>query len=96
MVFEIFQYPEADQDILAAVNYSKEISNSTASNFEKQLSKAYDQLERNPFFQIRYVDVRVLLLKKFPYIILFHIDEELKAVYILSVFCTHQNPEKYP
>jgi len=96
MVFEIFQYPEADQDILAAVNYYKEISNSTASNFEKQLSKAYDQLERNPFFQIRHDDVRVLPLKKFPYIILFHIDEIKKIVFVISVFCAHQNPEKYP
>ncbi|QQQ27302.1 type II toxin-antitoxin system RelE/ParE family toxin [Chryseobacterium indoltheticum] len=96
MIFEIFQYPEADQDILAAVNYYKEISNSTASNFEKELSKAYDQLERNPFFQIRYDDVRVLPLKKFPYIILFHIDEIKKIVFVISVFCTHQNPEKYP
>lgn len=96
MIFEIFQYPEADQDILTAVNYYKEISNSTASNFEKQLSKAYDLLERNPFFQIRYDDVRVLPLKKFPYIILFHIDEIKKIVFVISVFCTHQNPEKYP
>ncbi|MBO6186326.1 MAG: type II toxin-antitoxin system RelE/ParE family toxin [Chryseobacterium sp.] len=96
MAFEIFQYPEADEDILDAVNYYKEISNSVASNFERQLSKAYDKLERNPFFQIRYDDVRVLPLKKFPYIILFHIDELKKIVYVISVFCTHQNPEKYP
>ncbi len=96
MAFEIFQYPEADQDILGAVNYYKEISNSMASNFEKQLSEAYDKLERNPFFQIRYDDVRALPLKKFPYIILFHIDEIEKLVYVISVFCTHQNPEKYP
>lgn len=96
MAFEIFQYPEADQDILDAVDYYKTISNSTASNFEKQLSKAYDQLERNPFFQIRYDDVRVLPIKKFPYIILFHIDEIQKHIYVISVFCTHQNPEKYP
>jgi hypothetical protein len=64
MAFEIFQYPEANQDILDAVDYYKTISNSTVSNFEKQLSKAYDQLERNPFFQIRYDDVRVLPIKK--------------------------------
>ncbi|SMP03023.1 type II toxin-antitoxin system RelE/ParE family toxin [Chryseobacterium profundimaris] len=75
MAFEIFQYPEANQDILDAVDYYKTISNSTVSSFEKQLSKAYDQLERNTFFQIRYDDVRVLPIKKFPYIILFHIDE---------------------
>lgn len=50
MAFEIFQYSEADDDILEAINYYKKISNSVASNFEKQLSKAYDQLERNPFF----------------------------------------------
>ena len=96
MAFEIVQYPEADEDILNAVDYYKEISDSVVSSFEKQLSKAYDRLERNPFFQIRYDDVRALPLKKFPYVVLFHVDETKKIVYILSVFCTHQNPEKYP
>jgi len=27
---------------------------------------------------------------------LFDVDEKEKIVNILSVFCTHQNPEKYP
>ena len=27
MAFEIFQYPEADEDILEAINYYKKISN---------------------------------------------------------------------
>jgi len=96
MAFEIFHYPEANEDILEAVNYYKTISKSTALNFKQQLAKAYDQLERNPFFQIRYDDVRVLPLKKFPYIILFHRDKIQKFMYVISVFCTHQNPEKYP
>lgn len=96
MAFEIFQYPEADEDIMNAVEYYKEISNSVLSSFEKELSTAYDRLERNPFFQIRYDDIRVLPLRKFPYVVLFHIDEAKKIVYILSVFCTHQNPEKHP
>ena len=96
MAFEIFQYPEADEDILNAIDYYKEISNSVLSSFEKELSRAYDRLERNPFFQIRYDDVRILPLKKFPYLVLFHVDEAKKFVYVVSVFCTHQNPEKYP
>jgi len=96
MAFEIFQYPEADEDILNAIDYYKEISNSVLSSFEKELSRAYDRLERNPFFQIRYDDVRILPLRKFPYIVLFHVDVVKKFVYVISVFCTHQNPEKYP
>ncbi|CAD7807690.1 hypothetical protein CHRY9390_01699 [Chryseobacterium aquaeductus] len=96
MAFEIFQYPEADEDILNAIDYYKEISNSVLSSFEKELSKAYGKLERNPFFQIRYDDVRVLPFRKFPYVVLFHVDEVKKFVYVVSVFCTHQNPEKHP
>jgi hypothetical protein len=96
MAFEIFQYPEADEDILNAIDYYKEISNSVLSSFEKELSRVYDRLERNPFFQIRYDDIRVLPLRKFPYLVLFHVDEVKKFVYVVSVFCTHQNPEKYP
>ncbi len=96
MNYEIFQYPEADEDILDAINYYSQSSRTLASSFENQLSLAYEKLEKNPYFQIRYEDIRGLMIKKFPYLILFYINEEIRTVNILSVFCTHQNPEKYP
>jgi toxin ParE1/3/4 len=35
-------------------------------------------------------------MKKFPFIVFYTIDEELKIIIIKAVFHTSQNPIKYP
>jgi hypothetical protein len=35
-------------------------------------------------------------LKKFPFLLLYEIDDVEETVYIYSVFNTHLNPKKYP
>jgi len=35
-------------------------------------------------------------MKKFPFIVFYTIDEELKIIIIKAVFYTSQNPIKYP
>ncbi|WP_379967544.1 type II toxin-antitoxin system RelE/ParE family toxin [Epilithonimonas sp. UC225_85] len=86
----------ATQNIDEAIEYYKKVSSSSAKNLKKRIFEGYKILKLNPFFATKYNNVRALPLKKFPYILFFDIDEENKIVSILSVFCTHQNPEKYP
>ncbi|KNB62011.1 type II toxin-antitoxin system RelE/ParE family toxin [Chryseobacterium sp. Hurlbut01] len=84
--------PTAEKDIEEAlISRSKVLK-----NFNKQLDLAIDRIITNPYFQKRHRNVRVFTVKKFPYIIFCEISEDEKMIYILSVFCTHQNPEKYP
>ncbi len=61
-----------------------------------QLSKHINSISRNPFFQIRYSNVRCLPVNKFPYIIHFLLDEKRKTAYIISILHTSQNPDKWP
>lgn len=96
MEFKIKISSLASQDIDEAIRYYSNYSKPTAKKFINSVKEGFEILKINPFFNIRYGKVRALPLKKFPYILLFDLDEKMKIVNILSVFCTHQNPEKYP
>lgn len=96
MVYKIILSPKAEIEISDAFYYYSRFSKSAAKSFKKQLSDSYRKIRQNPFFEKKYYNVRVLPFSKYPYIILFRVDETAKKVFVLSVFCTHQNPEKYP
>ena len=69
-------------------------------DIRKKLTQIVDEyiesIATNPFFQIRYKDYHGLPVKIFPYIILYFKDDKEKIVFILSVFNTSQNTNKYP
>ena len=46
-------------------------------------------------FQIKYNQVRTLLLKQFPYHIHYHIDDIQKQIIILAVIHAYKNPADY-
>lgn len=96
MDFSFKFLPNAEENIEDATDYYAGISMKVLRNFNRQLDLSINRILINPYFQKRYKDVRAFPLKKFPYIIFYEVDEEEKMIYILSVFCTHQNPEKYP
>ena len=64
--------------------------------FLDEVESAFDTLRVNPFYAIRYKEIRGFALKKFPFLILFKVDDKQSLVYILAVFHTSQNPAKYP
>lgn len=86
----------AELDIENATDYYANISVRVLKSFNKRLDEALLKISISPFLQKKYEEVRFLALRNFPYIVLYEVDEEIKTIYILSVFCTHQNPEKYP
>lgn len=92
MDFRFKFLPIAEENIEEATDYYANISLKVL----KQLDLSISRIVSNPYFQKRFKNVRALPVKKFPYIIFYEISEEEKIIYILSVFCTHQNPEKYP
>ena len=86
----------ADKEIDQAIEYHSGNSEDGEYNFKAQLNRVLDALELNPFYQVRYKNIRALPFKSLPYIVLFEIDEQEKLVYIYSVFNTYQDPQKYP
>lgn len=96
MAYKIVLSPKVEVEVDDVIKYYNQFSKSAAKSSKKQLSDLYKKIRLNPFFEKKYNSVRSLPFSKYPYIILFRIDETAKKVYVLSVFCTHQNPEKYP
>ncbi|KFE98448.1 plasmid stabilization system [Chryseobacterium formosense] len=96
MVFNFKFLSIAEENIEEATEYYANISLKVLKSFNKQLDLSISRIVTNPYFQKKYRDIRAFPLKKFPYIIFYEINEEEKMIYIVSVFCTHQNPEKYP
>ena len=96
MDFSFKFLPIAEDNIEEATDYYANISLKVVKSFNKQLDLSINRIVINPYFQKRFKNVRALPVKKFPYIIFYEVNDEEKVIYILSVFCTHQNPEKYP
>jgi hypothetical protein len=94
--YKIYFSEIADKDIEQAVEYYSNISESSVYNFKYQLNQVLDNLELNPFYQVRYKNVRAIPFKSLPFITLFSINEKEKIVYIYSFFNTYQDTLKYP
>ncbi|WP_449389015.1 type II toxin-antitoxin system RelE/ParE family toxin [Chryseobacterium lineare] len=96
MDFNFKFLPIAEENIEEATDYYAKISLKVLKDFNKQLDLSISRIITNPYFQKRFKSVRAFPVKKFPYIIFYEVNENEKMIYILSVFCTHQTPEKYP
>jgi plasmid stabilization system protein ParE len=88
--------PAVQGDINNAVNYYKLISPKLAKQFLFRVREAKTYIQRSPLsFQIKYKDVRTLLLIQFPFHIHYIINEEQKQVIILAIIHAYRNPTDY-
>ncbi len=53
--------------------------------------EALESLKKNPNYQVRYRDVRILNIKRFPYQIIFRIIDK-KQIRIIAFFHARRNP----
>lgn len=86
----------AENEIEKALYFYENINESVVNHFKKQLNQVLEAISINPFYQIKYKNIRALPFKSMPYIVLFEVYENEKMVYIYSIFNTYQNPDKYP
>ena len=96
MNYKVVVEPRAIIDIQDAVDYYDSKSEGLGIRFYKTLEDHIQIIVKAPFFQVRYKDYHALPIRKFPFIILYFINEETETVFIISVFNTFLNPTKYP
>ncbi len=97
MIYKIILLPTAKADIIQVVKYYKQISIPLAEQFLIRLREAKDYLREIPEgFQVRYLHVRTLLLKQFPYHIHYLIESKRRRVVILAIIHAYRNPQDYP
>ena len=96
MAYRIIVSPRALKEIENSIDYYALYSTDTPVSFISALKEAYSTLEINPFFRVRYINVRALKIKKFPHSLYFVINKDKNIVKIISCFHNKRNPNKRP
>ncbi len=91
--FTVIFSPVAIDDIEQAVEYYQKQQPNLGKRFAAQLQLTLNAVNRNPFFaSFHYDDIRCAAIKKFPYLVHYHIDETSLLVTIIAVYPTHEEP----
>lgn len=92
-IFNIVLHDEAITDFNKALKYYRNISSPLAKKFHSSVNSTFNELKKNPFYQIRYDNFRLKLVKKFPVLIHFIVDEKEQTIFVYGIRNSHQNPK---
>ena len=96
MNYSLVNRPAVKSDILDAINHYKTIGSEIPKQFLFRLREAKAYIAKSPVgFQIKYKNVRTLLLKQFPYHIHYIINDDKKQIIILAIIHAYKNPQDY-
>lgn len=85
--------PLALADTEEAYTYYEEKQIGLGNRFVAQLQHTLNTIKNNPTVaSIRYDNIRCAQIKKFPYLVHYHIDAAGKLVTILAVYSTYREP----
>lgn len=88
--------PDAINDIEKATDYYHNINPDLAIAFLFRIEETKkDILNAVEGFEVKYKNIRTILLKQFPYHLHYIVENKNKKVIILSVLHAHINPDKY-
>jgi plasmid stabilization system protein ParE len=94
--YKFINRPAVQADIINAVGYYKKISPKLSKQFLFRIREAKTSINRSPLaFEVKYKDVRTLLLKQFPFHIHYIIDEDQKQIIILAISHAYKDPTDY-
>lgn len=94
MTYKIISSPNTEKDIEKAILWYKDIKVSLAQSFIAELGYCKKDIQQNPRkMQIRYNNIRISFLRKFPYGI--HYRLEGNTITIIAVFHTSEDPQKW-
>ena len=95
MTYKLIITPKALKDINKATEYYFDIQKKLAKRFTKDLKNQTKYILKKPtHIQVRYDNIRIAHLKKFPYSIHFTIEKQ--TIIILAIFNMAMNNEKWP
>jgi plasmid stabilization system protein ParE len=96
MSFKVRFHPEAQIDLTDALDWYENIDHKITIDFFRVISVSIDYIKSNPLgFTKRYKNVRILPLKKYPYLICYFIDETSEIINIIAIFNSYRNPLKW-
>ncbi len=96
MSYSFVNKPAVTFDIEDIVDFYKSIKPELAIAFLDRVEEAKKYIADYPVaFQIKYKNVRTVLLKQFPYHIHYIVDDAKKQIVVLAVIHAYKNPKDY-
>jgi len=96
MNYKFVNRPAVAEDLKDVVDYYKNISPHLAKQFLFRIREAKSYVSQYPQgFQVKYKNIRTVLLKQFPYHIHYFVDENNQQIVILAIIHTYRNPKDY-
>ncbi len=84
----------ASDDLTETLGWYKDQSDGLEKRFITEMSKILKRMEIFPkTFPIDYLQIRKALLKKFPYKILYFIDESKQEIHVIGVVHQSRHPD---
>jgi hypothetical protein len=94
MLWSVNITAEAKLDIQEGIHWYNSKQKGLGKRFHKEVKNCITRIEKNPFYAIKYNQMRCMPIPKFPYLIHFIIEESDKTVIILGILHTGLNPDK--
>lgn len=91
MKFEVSFEEEAEREYLEAIEWYEKESAGLGLQLLLEVEDTLNTLRQNAYFEIRYLDLRLLNVKRFPYQIIYRLREN--QIIIVSFFHGHRDPE---
>jgi hypothetical protein len=94
-VFKVDLLSEAEDELSDAYDWYEGQLPSLGGKFYNELNHYLTLIEENPYqFPVKYVEeLRSASLNRFPYLVIFWIDELNSIVFIVSIFHTSRKPK---
>ena len=94
MVYKLKIDIDAFEDIQKANDWYELQSKELGKRYTNQVKKQINSLKKNPqLFSVKYNEIRCRKIEKFPFLIHYKIDDDLKIVTVFAVFHTSRSPE---
>ena len=94
MSYKIKIDPAARIDLLESIQWYNRQQSGLGHRYYNHIQQSVKLIGKNPyFFQVRYKDLRMAPVKKFPFMILYIIDEDKKQIAITAFLHTSRNPK---
>jgi plasmid stabilization system protein ParE len=92
--YKVMIDPEALADIQEITDWYNKAQAGLGNRFQKTTIKHINSLSKAPqIFTIRYKEIRCVVIKEFPYMAHFYINDENNTVEVLAVISTDRNPK---
>ena len=80
MAFTVLIHPEALVDIQQGIDFYNLRKPRLGARFLSAVKATITEIKKNPYYKVRYDNVRCRLVKKFPYLAHFSVDEKNNSI----------------